>query len=144
MLCKWKSSVYQCHVWFGWQALQIERGPLAEQPKVNTTYSGLNTFTYQAAKIWNSLPSHLKEASSLFDFKQRIWKWPGFCLPMWLLCFMPLIRCLIPIYLRILLFLWMHFIDCWWIVTYFLHVCFICFVSFSPVSYPSIILHSVA
>ena len=52
-------------------------GPLAEQPKVNTTYSGLNTFTYQAAKIWISLPSHLKEASSLFDFKQRILKWPG-------------------------------------------------------------------
>ena len=55
----------------------LRGGPLAEQPKVDTTYSGLNTFTYQAAKIWNSLPSHLKEASSLFDFKQRILKWPG-------------------------------------------------------------------
>ena len=50
---------------------------LAEQPKVNTTSSGLNTFTYQAAKIWNSLPSHYKEASSLSDFKQHILKWPG-------------------------------------------------------------------
>ena len=86
---------------------KLRGGPLAEQPKVNTTYSGLNTFTYQAAKIWNSLPSHLKEASSLFDFKQRILKWPG-TVCMWLLCFMPLIRCLIPIYLRILLLLWMH------------------------------------
>ena len=38
------------------------RGPPLEQPKVYTTYSGLNTFIYQAAKIWNSLPSHLKEA----------------------------------------------------------------------------------
>ena len=51
--------------------------PLAEQPKVKTTSSGLNTFTYQAAKIWNSLPSHYKEASSLSDFKQHILKWPG-------------------------------------------------------------------
>ena len=56
---------------------KLRGGPLAEQPKVNTIYSGLNTFTYQAAKIWNSLPSNLKEASSLFDFKQRILKWPG-------------------------------------------------------------------
>ena len=55
----------------------LRGGSLAEQPKVNTTYSGPNTFTYQAAKIWNSLPSHLKEASSLFDFKQWILKWPG-------------------------------------------------------------------
>ena len=55
----------------------LRGGSLAEQPKVNTTSSGLNTFTYQAAKIWNSLPSHYKEASSLFDFKQRILKWPG-------------------------------------------------------------------
>ena len=54
--------IYQCHVWFGWQA---------EQPKVNNTYFGLNTFIYQAAKIWNSLPSHLKEASSLFDFNPQ-------------------------------------------------------------------------
>ena len=54
----------------------LRGAPLAEQPKVNT-HSGLNTFTYQAAKIWNSLPSQLKEAFSLFDFKQRILKWPG-------------------------------------------------------------------
>ena len=51
----------------------LRRGPLAEQPKVNTTYSGLHTFTYQAAKIWNPLPSHLKGASSLYDLRNVYW-----------------------------------------------------------------------
>ena len=55
----------------------LRGGPLAEQSKVYTTSSGLNTFTYQAAKIWNFLPSHYKEAFSLSDFKQHILKWPG-------------------------------------------------------------------
>ena len=55
----------------------LRGGPLAEKPKVNTTSSGLNIFTYQAANIWNSLPSHYKEAYSLSDFKQHILEWPG-------------------------------------------------------------------
>ena len=31
----------------------LRDGSRAEQPKVNTTSCGLNTFTYQAAKLWN-------------------------------------------------------------------------------------------
>ena len=55
----------------------LRGGPLAGQPKVNTTSSGLNTFTYQSTKICNHLPSNYKEASSLSDFKQQILKWAG-------------------------------------------------------------------
>ena len=51
--------------------------PLAQQPKINTTYSGLNIFTCQAAQIGKSLPARFKEASSLSDFKQHILKSPG-------------------------------------------------------------------
>ena len=39
----------------------LRGGSRAEQPKVNTASCGLNTFTYQAAKLWNILPSHIKE-----------------------------------------------------------------------------------
>ena len=53
-----------------------EGAPLAEQHKVNTTSFGLNTITYQAAKIWNYLPSHYKEASFFFSILSNIY-WNG-------------------------------------------------------------------
>ncbi len=34
------------------------------QPKCNTTTHGLNSLTYQDAKIWNSLPENIKTAES--------------------------------------------------------------------------------
>ena len=49
----------------------------AEQPKVNTLSRGLNTFTYQAAKLWNTLPSDTKGANSIFEFKSLLSKWAG-------------------------------------------------------------------
>ena len=55
----------------------LRGGSRAEQPKVNTTSCGLNTFTYQAAKLWNILPSHIKEADSIFQFKSLLSKWNG-------------------------------------------------------------------
>ena len=55
----------------------LRGGSRAEQPKVNTTSCGLNTFTYQAAKLWNILPSHIKEADSIFEFKSLLSKWNG-------------------------------------------------------------------
>ena len=36
---------------------------------MNATSYGLNTLTYQAAKLWNILPSYIKEASAIFEFK---------------------------------------------------------------------------
>ena len=47
----------------------LRGGSRAEQPEVNTTACGLNTFTYQAAKLLNILPKHIKEANSIVDFK---------------------------------------------------------------------------
>ena len=55
----------------------LRGGSRAEQPKVNTTSCGLNTFTYQAAKLWNILPSHIKVADSIFEFKSLVSKWNG-------------------------------------------------------------------
>ena len=55
----------------------LRGGSRAEQPKVNTPSCGLNTFTYQAAKLWNILPSHIKEADSMFEFKSLLSKWNG-------------------------------------------------------------------
>ena len=55
----------------------LRGGSRAEQPKVNTTSCGLNTFSYQAAKLWNNLPSFIKEATSVTEFKSLLSKWPG-------------------------------------------------------------------
>ena len=51
--------------------------PRAEQPKVNTTSCGLHSFKYQIAKLWNEMPSHIKEATSLYNFKSLLSKWAG-------------------------------------------------------------------
>ena len=47
----------------------LRGGPRAKQPKVNTTSCGLYSFTYQVAKLWNEMPSSIKEATSLLHFK---------------------------------------------------------------------------
>ena len=41
----------------------LRGGPRAEQPEVNTTSCGLHSFTYQVAKLWNEIPSYIKEAN---------------------------------------------------------------------------------
>ena len=48
-----------------------------DQPKVDTTTYGLNSFRYQGAKILNQLPSDLKKAISLNEFKSLIKTWTG-------------------------------------------------------------------
>ncbi len=40
----------------------------------NTTAHGLNTLTYQSAKLWNSLPEHIKTAESIDKFQILIEK----------------------------------------------------------------------
>ncbi len=44
------------------------------QPKCNTTTHGLNSLTYQGAKLWNSLPKHIKSAESVNKFQILIEK----------------------------------------------------------------------
>ena len=55
----------------------LRGGPRAEQPKVNTTSCGLYSFTYQVAKLWNEMPSSIKEATSLLHFKSLLSSWTG-------------------------------------------------------------------
>ena len=41
-------------------------------PRRNTTRYGLNSFTYLGAKLWNSLPNHIRTISDLQDFKRNL------------------------------------------------------------------------
>ena len=47
------------------------------QPIVNSDTHGINSFTYQGAKIWNCLPCEIKESKSLDDFKNKLKSWTG-------------------------------------------------------------------
>ncbi len=44
------------------------------QPKCNRTTHGLNSLTYQGAKLWNSLPEHIKTVKSVSKFQILIAK----------------------------------------------------------------------
>jgi hypothetical protein len=40
-------------------------------PRVRTTMYGLNSFRYNAAQIWNELPNHFRQETSLIDKLQK-------------------------------------------------------------------------
>ena len=42
---------------------------IIEQPKRRTTTFGLRSLSYVDAKVWNELPTYLKETTDLNDFK---------------------------------------------------------------------------
>ena len=42
------------------------------QPKFKTRTFGYRSFTYYGAKIWNSLPSDLKQSPTLNSFKKEL------------------------------------------------------------------------
>ena len=46
-------------------------------PRVRTTRYGLNSFRYNAAQIWNELPNHFRQETSLEHFKNIIHTWNG-------------------------------------------------------------------
>ena len=53
---------------------------IAILPKVTTTTYGLNSFNFEASKIWNSLPNVIKEkidAEKPDEFMNEVYKWPG-------------------------------------------------------------------
>ena len=63
-----------------------------EVPQVRTVKHGSSSFRSTAAKIWNSLPQHLRDISSFGVFKNQINAWSGgvlfmFILFCWLKCF---------------------------------------------------------
>ena len=45
------------------------------QPKCTTTKHGLNSITYQGARLWNTLPEHIKNAKSVRVFHSLIEKY---------------------------------------------------------------------
>jgi hypothetical protein len=54
------------------------------QRKVNTKCYGLKTFSYAGAKLWNNLPSNIKDSITLDDFKHRIKSWEPCSCDEWL------------------------------------------------------------
>ena len=50
---------------------------LLEQSHCRTTTFGLRSISYNGAKLWNDLPTYLKETTSLSDFKMILQTWTG-------------------------------------------------------------------
>ena len=48
-------------------------------PQVNTITHGINSFRYQAPKLWNSLPDNMKLAENEAEFKRKIIYWKPSC-----------------------------------------------------------------
>ena len=81
---------------------------MAELPTVRTTKYGKNSFRFESARVWNSLPNEMRKTENFKEFKRlaRTWTGPG-CK-----CSMCLVVCFM---------LWLSCFAC---------VCFICFVLF--------------
>ena len=47
------------------------------QPRVNSTRNVLYSFRYQGAKIWNELPTSVKNTEDVSEFKYRLNEWPA-------------------------------------------------------------------
>ena len=50
---------------------------LVTQPKVKNQKYGIDTFSYQGARIWNMLPSDIKSCENISQFKLKIDSWDG-------------------------------------------------------------------
>ena len=48
-----------------------------EIPQVRTTRYGTNSFHSMAAKLWNFLPQHYRDAASFRQFESQIAAWSG-------------------------------------------------------------------
>ena len=55
----------------------LRDGQKIQPPKVKTTSFGLNSFRFEAARIWNLIPSEIKLTDSLPAFINGITKWQG-------------------------------------------------------------------
>ena len=55
----------------------LRGGILLDQPKVCTERHGIHTIRYQGARLWNSLPSHMKTSVTVEDFKYNLAKSTG-------------------------------------------------------------------
>ena len=48
-----------------------------ELPSFNTVKYGSNCFSYQGSYMWNNLPSYIKKANDIENFKSLIKEWRG-------------------------------------------------------------------
>ena len=46
-------------------------------PIVSTQMFGINSFSFQGAKIWNSIPAGTKASGSVYEFKDKLLEWKG-------------------------------------------------------------------
>ena len=46
-------------------------------PKFHTTTYGRNSFTFEAARLWNNLPNDLKHIQDLHTFSSQSHEWSG-------------------------------------------------------------------
>ena len=56
---------------------QMRDSCIIEQPKRRTTTFGLRSFSYIGAKVWNELPTYLKETTDVNYFKSLLDTWNG-------------------------------------------------------------------
>ena len=56
-------------------AYNLRDNHLVNQPKFNTFKFGYRSFKYYGAKLWNSLPTRLKNHNELFMFKIDLNEW---------------------------------------------------------------------
>ena len=52
---------------------------MLQLPQVNTITHGINSFRYQAPKLWNLLPDNMKTAGDEEEFKSNIKDWKPSC-----------------------------------------------------------------
>ena len=55
----------------------LRSGISLDQPRVRTEKYGIQSVRYQGARLWNQLPSEIKNAESLQFFKKQLMKWNG-------------------------------------------------------------------
>ena len=66
----------------------LRASKLIELPKCLTTTHGINSLTYQGAKLWNGLPEHVKLSKNTSEFVNNVQK---YLLDLIVLCFNSLI-----------------------------------------------------
>jgi hypothetical protein len=57
----------------------LRNNSLLCQPKVFTTKFGIRSFRYFGSKVWNMLPSNIKNSENLSQFKEKINSWTLAC-----------------------------------------------------------------
>ena len=71
------SPPYICKLFSIQNSITRGNGKNVVIPSVRKTFSGLHSFKYYGAQLWNELPDDIKSSQSLSIFKDRIGRWNG-------------------------------------------------------------------